>query len=579
MSWHMQPTEFISRPLPLSIAAERGPFIENAKSGERLIVTLYPAAPRMRGFLQDVIFDAVEQTLREQGAPAVDRMLRGVFTESLNDALYRAGLLGLSGIALEIQDLAGIADLDNALHPEDGQTLLRWIAATDDNAVQLMLPPAVRELKVFPDPVPLSSLLPISATINLPAMIEYLPANHQSSAAPSEDENLPPPSLLPPALEAFGDESEAEQEAAPAFVLPPLIRDEIPSAEDLDAGWLPAALAEPLMPPATQKEDAVADALASETPSSMEPEIAQALVEAVVEAATQPAQPPAVRAVEPKTIAAETFAWVRELEATRGPKPLSAIERLFQSAYLPLQRAVNLGEAPENAPAMLEEWSTSFAKSYKEAFEALKLRGRRPLMVMDLPEAAHRLARLHGVRHVQLLLVDGMGYDLGQRINQRLQTVLSQKAACAEKVMLWSGLPATTATQLELLGRGQNALREFTGEIDEEVVVNRGRTANTIRRIRTGHRELYKLDLIEAMLVGMGEQIEPRLDQIVDAVTPVLASHISQQPTGTLVMIFGDHGFVFETDEQGNTMRVMEPTGRVEEVLTPAFAWLAGSVH
>jgi hypothetical protein len=317
-----------------------------------------------------------------------------------------------------------------------------------------------------------------------------------------------------------------------------------------------------------------------------QPEIAEAIVEAVAAAAVEPGLSPsaslgadAVEPPKPKTLATETFAWIRELEATRGPKPLSAIERLFHSAYLPLQRAVNLGEAPENASAMLEEWSTSFAKSYKEAFEALKLRGRRPLMVMDLPEAAHRLARLHGVRHVQLLLVDGMGYELGQRINQRLHTVLAQKAACAEKLMLWSGLPATTATQLELLGRGQNALREFTGEIDEEVVVNRGRTANTIRRIRTGHRELYKLDLVEAMLGGMGDPIETRLDEIVDAVAPVVASHIAQQPTSTLVMVFGDHGFVFETDEQGNTVRVAEPTGRVEEVLTPAFAWLAGAVH
>lgn len=596
MSWQLQPTEFISRPLPLSIAAERGAFLENAKSGERLIVTLYPTAPRMRGYLQDVIFDAVEQSLREQGAPAADRLLRTAFAESLNDAVYRASLIGLSGIALEIQDLSAIVDVDNTLHPEDGQTLARWIAATEDNAVQLLLPQEVRALKIFPDAVPLSSILPISATLNLPAMIEYLPTQKEAQASSNDDEDLPPPSLLPPALEAFSMEPEAMDAPdldAAAFELPPLVRDlrssEIPSAEDLDAGWLPAALAEPLMPTMTTVNDAALEssfeADSEALPAVLSHEAAPLTVaEAPVVTPATVAEPtvegaPALRPELKKTIAAETFGWVRELEATRGPKPLSAIERLFHSAYLPLQRAVNLGEAPENASAMLEEWSTSFAKSYKEAFEALKLRGRRPLMVMDLPEAAHRLARLHGVRHVQLLLVDGMGYELGQRINQRLHTVLAQRAACAEKVMLWSGLPATTATQLELLGRGQNALREFTGEIDEEVVVNRGRTANTIRRIRTGHRELYKLDLVEAMLVGMGDKIESRMDEIVDAVAPVIASHIAQQPTGTLVMVFGDHGFVFETDEQGNTVRVAEPTGRVEEVLTPAFAWLAGSVH
>ncbi|HEX2881051.1 MAG TPA: hypothetical protein VHO25_16075 [Polyangiaceae bacterium] len=615
MSWQIQPTEFIRRPLPLSIAAERGSFLENAKSGERLIVTLYPTAPRMRGFLQDVIFDAVEQTLREQGAPAADRLLRSAFAESLSDALYRASLVGLSGIALEIQDLNAIVDTDNTLHPEDGQTLARWVAATEDNAVQLLLPPAVRALKIFPDPVPLSSILPISATLNLPAMIEYLPTHGAAATSESESEDSTPPSLFPPALEAFA--ADAQEETAPesnddfasAFAAASDSRDEMPSADDLDAGWLPAALAAPLMPPQlvtdttesnvssdqAQLDAATTDAASDKRlddgealPAILDAAPATAPVELVVSPSTLLRASPVelvVSPVEPpppparKTIAAETFGWLRELEATRGPKPLSAIERLFQTAYLPLQRAVNLGEAPENAPAMLEEWSTSFAKSYKEAFEALKLRGRRPLMVMDLPEAAHRLARLHGVRHVQLLLVDGMSYDLGQRINQRLHTVLAQKAACAEKLMLWSGLPVTTATQLELIGRGQNALREFTGEIDEEVVVNRGRTANTIRRIRTGHRELFKLDLVEAMLVGMGDKIETRLEELVDAVTPVIATHIAQQSTGTLVMVFGDHGFVFETDAQGNTLRVAEPTGRVEEVLTPAFAWLSGAVH
>jgi hypothetical protein len=619
MSWQIQPTEFISRPLPLSIAAERGSFLENARSGERLIVTLYPAAPRMRGFLQDVIFDAIEQTLREQGAPAADRLSRTAFAESLSDALYRASLLGLCGIALEIQDLNAIADLDNTLHPEDGQTLARWVTATEDNAVQLLLPPTVRALKIFPDPVPLSSILPISATLSLPAMIEYLPSGGEAKATEGDEEEVAPPSLLPPPLEAFAADAEAEvaqqtnDDFASALAAASESRNEMPSPDDLDEGWLPAALAVPLMPTlpargtaetAIAEDPATAEAISNDAALVMtQPEIADARVDpstclgtgAVIAAAIETeverveAQPEApalspstslgTSVVEPRTIASETFGWLRELEATRGPKPLSAIERLFQSAYLPLQRAVNLGEAPANAPAMLEEWSNSFARSYKEAFEALKLRGRRPLMVMDLPEAAHRLARLHGVRHVQLLLVDGLSYDLGQRINQRLHTVLAQKAACAEKMMLWSGLPATTATQLELLGRGQNALREFTGEIDEEVVVNRGRTAHNIRRIRTGHRELFKLDLVEAMLVGMGDKIEPRLAEIVDAVTPVLATHIAQQSTGTLVMVFGDHGFVFETDEHGNTVRVAEPTGRVEEVLTPAFAWLAGAVH
>jgi len=571
MTWQIQPIEFISRPLPLSIAAERGPFIENARGGERLIVTLFPVSPRMRGFLADVIFDAIEQTLREQGAAAADRETRGDFSESLADAVYRAGLIGASGLALEIEDLSAIADSDNTLHPEDGQTLARWVAATEDHAVQLLLPPAVRALKIFPDPIPLSSILPLSARLSMPAMIEYPPLESAASAS-TEDEDAAPPSLLPPALDAFAADQEDDLSLEASDIIAREASDQddeqISEQDSIDDGWVPSVLAE------TAEEAA--------------PAISAPLVEASVTEICAPLAPTPVAEVEPvaapepvaqKAIAAQTFAHLRELEATRGPKPLSAIERLFSTAYLPLQRALYQGAAPSNAAAMLEEWSTSFAKSYKEAFEALKLRGRRPMMVMDLPETAHRLARLHGARNVQLLLVDGMGYDLGQRINQRLQTLLSQRAMCAESFMLWSGLPATTATQLELLGRGPNALREFTGEINDEMVVIKGRSASTIRRIRTGHRELYKLDLVEAMVEGHGSPVEQRLEEIVDAVTPLLASHIAAQPISTLVMLFGDHGFVLATDDKGNTTGVATPSARVEEVLTPAFAWFAGNVH
>jgi hypothetical protein len=246
---------------------------------------------------------------------------------------------------------------------------------------------------------------------------------------------------------------------------------------------------------------------------------------------------------------------------------------------VPLQRAVNLGAAPGNAPAVLEQWSVEFARSYKEAFEALKQRGRRPTMIMDLPELAQRTARLHGSRTVQLLLVDGMRYDLGQKVNAKLSALLQTRAALAEQYLIWGGLPCTTATQLELLGRGPNALREFTGEINDEMVVNRGRLAHTIRRIRTGHRELLKLDLVEAKLVGPGDAPEARLDDIATQVAAVLAAHIEQQPSGTLIMIFGDHGFSFELDEHGRTSSVAAPSGRVEEVLTGASAWIAGAVH
>jgi hypothetical protein len=130
----------------------------------------------MRGYLDESIFDAIEHTLREHGAPAVDRGMGGTFAEQLDDAIYRSGLIGSNGLAIEIENLSAISDVHNTLHPDDGRTLSQWLDATQSHAVQLLLPPSVRTLKVFPDAVPLDQLLPLSTLASLPAVIEYEPA-------------------------------------------------------------------------------------------------------------------------------------------------------------------------------------------------------------------------------------------------------------------------------------------------------------------------------------------------------------------------------------------------------------------
>src|SRR5690606_10773633 len=87
--------------------------------------------------------------------------------------------------------------------------------------------------------------------------------------------------------------------------------------------------------------------------------------------------------------------WVRELEAARGPKPLAVIERLFVTAYTRLDAALERGIADESARSALLSWRSSFSKSYAEAFDALRVRGKRPTMVLDIPEVAQRIGRLH----------------------------------------------------------------------------------------------------------------------------------------------------------------------------------------
>ncbi len=269
--------------------------------------------------------------------------------------------------------------------------------------------------------------------------------------------------------------------------------------------------------------------------------------------------------------------WAEELDAARGPKPLATIERLFVADYVPLAQALVRGEGSASARATLASWATSFAKSYVEAFGALRITGKRPLMVLDVPQLASRVARLHGAKLTQLVLIDGMRFDLGLRVHERLRAELGAVGRCTERFLLWAALPTTTSAQLELLARGPEALahRDVSNEREEAFG---GRGASILRRVRVGARDLLKLDLVEARLREAGAPELERLDALAAEVACVVAAHAKSLAPRTLLFLFGDHGFQLDRTTAGTS------TGRCggaspEEVLVPAFTWLMGDVH
>ncbi|MGE0325103.1 MAG: hypothetical protein AB7K71_10940 [Polyangiaceae bacterium] len=270
--------------------------------------------------------------------------------------------------------------------------------------------------------------------------------------------------------------------------------------------------------------------------------------------------------------------WVRDLEAARGPKPLAVVERLFTSAYMPLVET-RLGQALNaQADAAIESWGTAFAKSYAEAFDALRIRGKRPTMVLDVPDIALRHGRMHGARQAQLLLVDGLRFDLGQMVHEHLKELAGRDAACVERLLLWSALPANTATQLELLGRGPQGLREPVAS-ERDAPVARGRAASTLRRVRAGHRDVMKLDLVESRIGEPGATRPAALWSLAAEVAEVLWDHMAGLPPRTLVMVFGDHGFRVDPKTGYVSHSASQALASPEEVMVPAFAWLTGSVH
>lgn len=286
------------------------------------------------------------------------------------------------------------------------------------------------------------------------------------------------------------------------------------------------------------------------------------------------------RAAEPPAIdSREWAAYAAELHAARGPKPLPVVERMFVSRYVALAEAEMLGVADAFGRQVRAEWAVSFSRSYGEAFKALGVTGKRPTMVLDLPQLAGRVARLHGARGVELFLVDGMRFDLGARVQQRLRRGLGGRAACAEQMLLWSALPTTTTTQLDLLAHGPEGLsRPMVEEHEEAMSVVRGRSVTTPRRVKVGQRDVLKLDLVEARLRENGPPVAERLDGLSEEIAAAVLRHAETLPDRTLLVVFGDHGFVIDSTA-GGSGPARQGGASPEEVLVPAFAWLLGGVQ
>ncbi len=598
-----------------------------------LPVEVAPLGPADRGKLALVLEEAIEGALERRGAcpPGV-----GAATDldtSLGDQLYRARLVEARGLCVYVPNLEGATTLGGALDAEDSAALRFWVQAPSMLPVRVLLDDDNRSLGVYGPPLPLAMLVESRV---LPDTREPRPIVAPEIAASAETMELSEP---PPPVRVFAEPKAdangpllagemaqavlAELTASATIVPPAPIEHE--SAPPLLLREVMAQSETPLVPPVFGEESATTnDVLAELLRASLTPADEVSAIRSVArlddtapDGVPIPPNVPrvsddelraldatrALHAAEDATRVAATEAereeapsvsvthgplhpaaaddwqnWVRDLEHARGPKPLAVVERMFAMSYVPLRDAYLRGIAPREVGPVLEGWATSFAKSYRDAFDALRVRGKRPTMVLDVPDTALRIGRLHGARSVQLLLVDGLRFDLGLRVELGLRARLGREVALTERLLLWSALPSDTATQLELIGRGAEGLRDFAGPPESEVPVARGRMARTPRRIKAGHRELLKLDLVEARLSEPGAPESPRLDALGVEVTDAIAELCEKLPPRTLLFVFGDHGFCLEPQAEG-TGALKHGGSRPEEVLVPAFAWLVGGLQ
>jgi len=526
---------------------------------------------KQRGKLRDAIEWAIESALEANGAPPAG-IGDGDLDQNLSDQLFRARSVGASGVALYFPQLAAAGSLAGALDAEDSAVLRWWIAATSERPVVLLLDAANRAVAAYGPPTRLERIVEAARLVDVVA----------------------PPHGAPLVSAAFKDDGRIEATATVAVELPE------PAAMNAEP-TLAAPPHEPLASDAAAVENETGAPAAKGTEPTHEPPRGSGRQRPPLRAVEPPTQVKAMftdrvvpifprrealpaksaQFTDRKTAVAASLDWrgfANELEVARGPKPLTIVERLFMSRYIPLVEAVARGEADDAARRTAERWAENFARSYTEGFAAFKVTGKRPRMVLDAPQLCNQIARLHGAKSTQLVLVDAMRFDLGVRVHDRMRDSLTSQATCTERLLLWSALPTTTPTQLELLAHGPDALASSNAPSEREEPGLRGRTSGTLRRIKVGARDVLKLDVVESRLRESGPVLAERLDAMAEEVAIAISNHARNLAPRTLLFVFGDHGFRVDPSD-GGTLAGTSGGASPEEVLVPAFGWLIGDVH
>ena len=558
-----------------------------------LLVTLPPPVLSARGRLGELLEELVERELARLGAPspylAAWSAMPEDATARLADQLSRARAVGGTGIALAMGSLGAIGR--PSLTPDDSTTL-RWLADASLHApLVLLVDDADMTLLGWPTPLPLAGLL------SRPRIVLPSPSApvvwEEAACVPAVATDFTP-SVPIDTIDAADDTEEEEPmilvgddvtqvDARVAAV-------EIASIEIADAILL--EVARPTLPPEEL------EAVLAQDRVEVDPE--PVVLDAAPEADDAPPDPvvapprrgrrrtplETVKAVERVTVGIPVTgpsdawrSWAIALGAAKGAQPLSAFERLFTESYIPLTNAIAAGLDDARALRAHDEFRRGFERTYTDAFATFGATNRRPRLVMDAYDVASKQARLANARQTHVLVVDSMRYDLGCLVREALIREASGIATLGAESLLWSALPSTTMRQLETLARGMDALRDPAREEPSESL--RGRAAEVVRRVRLGSRELYKLDLIPAMLdemaTGTGrEQLEPAaaFQRIGDVTAEAIARHISTLAPRTYLFILGDHGF--SVDRRG---AVQLGGASPEEVLVPSFGVLVGDLH
>jgi hypothetical protein len=515
----------VTRILHQPITSDAEVFRTTARAAERVLVTLEDPGPDQHAALEAFIISSIEAALERLDAAQAGWRKDDTLEAKLSDQLYRIRLLGAGGLALRFSELSGVADADGQLGPADSETLRQLFVLAEREALQLYLPEPSAGLRVLGAPQRLSDWLTAGSRAGRVASIDYEPLGADAADA-AAGQQADTASVLEPMLEAFvsgpTNTTSADTGKTPPGELPPL---------------------EPELP--------------QETPVTF--------AETIQDGPAAPDEQAILRCAS----------WAQQLQNMCGTKTHGSVERAFLTAYLPLSREVAAGRAPEEARSALDKWAEGFAQSYASAFKALGSHAKRPKMVKDVVELGFQWLGQHRARQCQLLLVTGMRFDLGQRLNEHIERRLLGRAVCADQTLLWAALPSNSEAQ-QIVDPGQGRATRQPKSDTPPAAHGAAPAAAGIHSLRIGNRELFRLDEIPSHLGEPGEPEAERLERLATTIADNIVPWLQEQPPETLVVLFGDHGFHWQATQRG-TSPAQRGGALPEQVLVPASAWVLGN--
>lgn len=614
-----------ARPLPPAVrfasVAHRARTVRDAERARAIVLFVPKTEPGQLGAAIDADMEAV---LASRGA-LPPSLCEGASARAVTlDQVNRAAALPVRGICICLPRLLPLADDQGVLGDEDAQALQRWMDAAnaerrlrlvvlfdeEDRGLSMRVPTPLEQLlgRHASDHTPVPAMTTDKRPESAYAVPDLAVEPRQEAEPPVEaaaSAPLPPveekvvapvvpaiaETLRPPPPPAF-TQAESQELVAPDLEL--VFPVEPRADQDVDAA--PERSAQQELEDEAAAEAGVQRARAEQARRERDHARAAAQIQArEKEAAQRAAAREAALAKEREAeaerereeaeragrlVAMATWRqFAMELDGARGPKPPSMIEKLFVQRYVPLLGAIAREETDGAVENVVQEWRSSFAESYEASFGSMRVTTKRPPMVMDAPEVALRVARLASARSVKLVLVDSMSFDLAERVAARVGVALDKRAVLVDRSVLWSALPATTPTQMHLLARGVEGLKDIPPPVSEPEV-QRGRTIASVRRERLGAREVLKLDLVEARLRSGGPSYDERLDAIAIEVADALVRVFETFPARTLAYVFGDHGFRLSPGSNGWATGPSTQGGATpEEVLVAGHAWLLDAVQ